>query len=284
MRICQIILVVFVSVCSFAFAGTSAHAQIFSGTYNNATTGQQDLASATFSTFSVDGNNYLSIVLENDSTFGNYQNTDLLSGIFFSIDGLPALQPTSAVAQSLVNPSNCARSYVTVCSGTDVNVGKEWGFVDSPSGFDSTVLATDAPYGIAAVGYSQLNPTFAHATLFPVGASPLTSAKSNAPLGSLDFSLVGASFDASSSASGLRRTPLSQGNVVFNFLLPSDIGNIVVNNVTFAFGTNPNGAQVASQTVWSTSGATDAPEPAGAAVLAVGLLAVTTLRRRARVF
>ncbi len=257
----------------FAAAAQTASAQTFTSVFSNPVTGNADTASAIFSVSNVSGSYFLNVTLTNTSTFAGYQNNDLLSGLFFSVNAAPTLTPNTAIAQAITNPSNCAASYVTVCSGSNVNVGGEWGYAYSASGFSSTNLTTSAQYGIAAVGYSSLVPSFGSAALFPTGAQNLNN--NNGHLQGLDFSLVSNSFTDAASANNLQSALLTQGSVTFQFALPTGTTTATVSNVSFSYGTAPDGSVSASTN-------SSAPEPAGIAMFGIGLVALAGVRRRVR--
>jgi hypothetical protein len=258
----------------FVAAANPARAQLFTGAFNNSATGRVDLASASFSI--VTGTtNYLQIVLTNTSSFSSYNNPDLLSGLFFAIATNPTIIPTSAVAPSIVNPGGCAASYVTACGGTNVDVGHEFGFVYSSTGFTtapSGALATTAQYGIGAAGYSSLSPSFGSAASF--GANP-PNLDGNPGLDGLGFSIVGTAYSNAASSHSLSSVPLVQSSVTFGFALPTGVSTLRINNVTFTYGTAPDGSVGASG-----GGATGVFEPASLALFGTGMAAFGLVRRR----
>ncbi len=220
----------------FVITAHPVRAQSFGGSVLNSSTGNTDTATAFFS-LATGTATYLQITLTNTSTFSNYLNPDLLSGLFFSIATNPTITPSSASSPAaLVNPQACASSAVTLCSTGPVNVGNQWGYVFSATGFSSTAFSTKAQYGVAAPGYSTLTPSFGQPT--PFGTNPPNLAAKGTP--QLAFSLVGSAYNAGTSSIS-SSDPLLQNSIVFGFGLPSSITSLNVSNVTFAYGTAPDG-------------------------------------------
>ncbi|MDE2007383.1 MAG: hypothetical protein KGI51_12505, partial [Rhodospirillales bacterium] len=177
----------------------------FTGSFVNATSHNLDAASAVFSL----SGTTLQIVLTNTSTFGAYQNPDVLSGLLFDITGTPTLTPISATASGLITPPS-----TTVSGPTNVDSG--WGFVASPTGFAytgatgcSTGKVTTGAYGVAAAGYSCLSPNFPKSNF---GSGNGTN------LGGLGYSIVGSAF---ASISG-NASPLAENSVTFDFGVPQN--------------------------------------------------------------
>jgi hypothetical protein len=262
MRRRLVTLSVLVLLTTLAAVSQPARAQTFTASTLNASTGNIDSASAVFSIIN-GSTTYLQIVLTNTSTFSSYSNPDLLSGLFFAIASGPALTPASATTTALINPSACASP--SACSGSTVNVGNQWGYVYSTTGFTSSVLTTTAQYGIAAPGYSGLSPSFGKSTIF--GTNPPKLAGNGTP--QLAFSVVGADYNASSSSIS-SKDPLINSSITLDLALPAGVSSLDISNVTFAYGTAPDGSAPAVR----------APEPASIGILASGLAVVGFVRRR----
>jgi hypothetical protein len=222
-------------------------AQTFTGTYNNA--GTDNTASAVFSL--VNGGSTLQVVLSNTSTYSTYTNPNVLSGLFFAIASSPTLTPASAVATAIVN--------VSPCSGNCV-VGSDFGYVYSSSGFSlGSSPVTSAQYEIASAGYSSLSPSFGSAASFSGGSAQLQG---------LDYSIVGSGYTGGSGTAG--SDALVKGSVTFDFTLPTQVTSLNISNVTFAYGTAPDGS------------ALGVPEPVSLAVFGTGAVALGLTRRRKR--
>ena len=248
---------------------TGALAQTFNGSFANPVTGKTDTATAAFSVLTVGASTYLNVTLTNTSTFSDYGNNDLLNGVFWAIAGSPSLTPASATTGTIMNPSQCSAGMVATCSAATVNVGGEYGYQFSAAGY-SGALNTTAQYGIGASGYSLLSPNFGAGQTSYFGASPPNLAGPSANVGGPDFSIVGPSYNAGASSGGAASNPLLNTSVTFGFLLPSGVTSLSISNVTFAYGTNPDGSV----------GGTLAPEPATIAMFSVGAIALVGLRRR----
>lgn len=255
-----------------ATANLPARAQSFYGVFNNPVTLRVDTASAVFSIINGVTTNTLQIVLTNTSTFSTYGNNDLLSGLFFAIATSPTLTPLEATTPSILQPDLCDAPHdTTTCLGTSVNVGKEFAFQYSATGFNAPELVTAGQYGIGAAGYNFMSPNFG-AQVASFGASPplLTSGGS---VGGLDFSIVGAAYNAAASANSVSSQPLSNTSVTFKFGLPTGVSTLSISNVSFAYGTNPDGSTVATSGV---------PEPAGLALFGLALAGLAGVRYRCR--
>lgn len=237
--------------------GAQATAGTFDGSFTNPASSQTDTAEAVFS---VSGQE-LTLVLTNTSTFGQYQNPDVLSGLFFSISGNPTLTGVSATASGLIDPSTAGPQ----------NVSKDWAFQYSASGYTGGAAALQqTQYGVGAAGYSSLNPNF--------GKSGFGSGKAGNTQG-LDYSIVGPDF---SGINGNGAGTLVEDSVTFLFSgLPQSFSLSDISNVVFAYGTAPDYTVAASGTTGSSSGGTAVPEPASLALLVPGLIALGLFRWRA---
>jgi hypothetical protein len=172
-----------VSLLCALLAITPARAQTFAGSIVSAN-GNNDTASATFSLVT-GSTTYLQITLTNTSTFSNYNNADLLSGLFFSIATNPTVTTSTSSVTSptaLINSGKCASA---ACASPNVDLGYEWQFVYSQAGFTwpsgSQPPTTAASYGIASSQYSSLNPTFGKGVATPLGSGALDLAAKGTP-------------------------------------------------------------------------------------------------------
>jgi hypothetical protein len=110
-----------------------------------------------------------------------------------------------------------------------------------------------------------LTPSFGQAASF--GTNPPNLAAKGTP--QLAFSLVGAAYNAATSKIS-SSDPLIQNSVVFGFGLPTGVTSLKISNVTFAYGTAPDGASVGT-----------IPEPSSLAVFSI-LLAFLGIARNHR--
>lgn len=254
-------------IVGLGFSAPTAYGQTFTGSFVNSATGNLDRASATFSVLTIGVSSYLDVRLTNTSTFAGYGNNDLLNGIFWGIAGAPTLTPVFATTGPLIQASNCSAAMVATCSGATVDVGGEFGFQFSPTGYSGNVVTT-GQYGIGASGYSSVIPNFGGGNTSPFGASaPNLGGPTN--VGGPDFSIVGPNYSTAASTNSVQGQPLINQTVLFRFLLPSGTSTVNVDRVIFAYGTNPD----------ATTGGT-VPEPTTLGVLAVGLAGFAAVRRR----
>lgn len=261
--------------CALAMLPTlrAARAQTFTANYTGA--GKADTATAVFSL--INGTT-LQVALTNTSTYSSgWSNGDLLSGLFFDIASAPNLTPVSADASGMVGTSGC-RSIA--CDGAaPVDVGYEWAYVNRSSGFSGPITTT-ARYGLAAAGFSkETNAGFgSKSNIFNSDSPNYTGTRGG--VGGLNFSIAGANYDAAQSATSLLGVPLAQDTVTFQFSLPSPVASLQISNVTFAYGTNPDGSF--GGTLITGGGTSRAPEPASIALFASGLAAMGLIRRHRR--
>lgn len=246
-----------------------ANGQTFSGSFLNPVTLNQDTATATFSLLTVGASTYMDLVLTNTSTFADYGNNDLLNGVFWAMGGSPAITPFSASTGTLVQPGQCSTAMVATCSGATVDVGGEFGYQFSAGGYTGAVETT-GQYGIGASGYAFVTPSFGAGQTDYFGSSPQNLAGPSNNVGGPDFSIVGSAYSAPASQNSVQNTPLLNQSVTFRFLMPSGVSTLNISNVIFAYGTNPDATNAATQT----------PEPATLGVLAVSLAGFAAVRRR----
>lgn len=255
---------------SVGLYATPALSQTFTGSFLNPVTSNVDTASVSFSLVTVGSTTYMDLALTNTSTFAGYGNNDLLNGVFWAMGGSPAISPVSASTTTIVQPGNCSTALVSVCSGATVDVGGEFGYQFSASGYTGAVQTT-GQYGIGASGYAFVTPNFGAGNTSYFGSSPLNLAGPSNNVGGPDFSIVGPNYLASASQNSVQNTPLVNQSVTFRFLMPSGVSMLNISNVIFAYGTNPDATNAATQ---------QAVEPATLGLLAAGLTSVGVLRRR----
>jgi hypothetical protein len=119
-------------------------------------------------------------------------------------------------------------------------------------------VAINGQYEIASSGYSSLTPTFGSAATFNGGSGGLDG---------LADSIVGPDYASGSGTAG--SDALAEGSVTVDFNLPTPVTSLSISNVTFAYGTGPDGLS-------------PAPEPASLAGFATATAILGILRRRRR--
>jgi hypothetical protein len=173
-----------------------------------------------------------------------------------------------ATTGPLVNPSGCASSQITYCGSSSVNVGAEWNYEYSKTGFSSTNFSGSAAhYGVATSGYSSLSPSFGKGNVTAIGTSPPNLVGKNAQLA---FSIVGSNFNNSTAANDMQSLPYANSGITFDFALPTGATSVSLSNVYFTYGTAPDASAAGVR----------ASEPASVGLLGVGAVAMGFLRRR----
>ncbi len=268
-----------------------ASAQTFTNTSVNPIDGLSDIATVTFtevtgalvgSSLVAGSSLYLQAVVTNTSARAGYETANTLGGVFFSIAGHTAndLVPERAVTTGpIFDASQCDGTSGALCSSSAVDVGKYWGYTYASSGtFTGSANGTTCPsastmtghYGVTVAGYACVtNPAGGQSTQF--GAAPPSLVKTVA---APQFSLVGPAMADAASASAVAADPLINTSMILYFGLPSGIGPLTVNSVTFAYGAAP---AIATGGLFRS-----ASEPAGLTILGVGLAVVTGARYRRR--
>lgn len=220
-------------------------------TDNSTVGGNAVTASATFT---ISGTT-LTIDLQNTSPTANLEApTNTLSGLSFLLNGLdPALTPISAISpNTIVNSSSCTAN---PCTGTNVNVGGEWGY---QSGF------TGGTEAVGSAGYIT--------TGLPMGLGNFNGLNLQNPvsLDGIEFGIISAThgpFDG-----GLATQALIDDTVDLTLTIPSGITESQIGSVSFLYGTAPDA------TVPGTP-STPVPEPATFALLGGALLSFGALWR-----
>lgn len=222
---------------------------------------------AASATFVISGNDLI-ITLTNTASYNHAADGDLaagsvLSGIFWDLTGSPTLTPVSATIPTgsiLLQSGQCD---VGPCSSSTTNVGGEFVYGTSSSGFPNSAF-----YGAASSGYiSGSSGNFNGPNL----DNP------NAPDG-INFGLVPSGFNAGDGNGGLDTEPLIRNAVQLVLSGVSGLSTDAISNVSFQYGTAltdanvPGGPLVPPQSI---------PEPTTLLLFGAGLLGIgLTLRRR----
>jgi hypothetical protein len=253
-----------VALVLFMAVGT-AHGLASTGTGNSVTFTAKGPGSApgktldTSVTFAVSNLNLI-VTLSNNGAFDPSVPADILTAIFFKIDGDPALTPVSAQ----LGPDSSVIAH-PLPVGFDGNVGGEWAYRN-----DLTGAPLDANEGISTAAFKW----FKTPDLFP--GPNLQGPK--AP-GGVRFGITTIADLYGNNKGGLKNQGLIQANVVFTLAdLPqgfeyTDISKRI-SDVTFQFGANlkqPDILGVAIQQI---------PEPSTISLVAAALLGALTLARR----
>lgn len=277
---------------------TSSHTDCAIATFSLMTGGTNGQAGNVISGSSASDVTGLQIVIQNTTptSLTSYLNADLLTGFFWGINGNPTFATTttptgkrnqsvtsvngsaiatnstntpSGNANAIVDPAQCAT--VAVCTGKSINVGAYWASSYKVGGWTGVGGTFAGSYALSVSGYTNIALGQGH----PVGAGdPSLVSNGNS---SLNFGMIG----GAGSTPSVGNLPAIQDTVTIQLAFASALSSlnldkdIIAKDVYFAYGTNPDASTVAV--------VENAPEPASMALLGVGALGITLVRRRKRI-
>ena len=193
--------------------------------------------------FTLDASGHLVLKLTNTSTADVQNASQVLTGLFFDINGDPALAALTA--------TTCSNCIVNHTDPDPTNVAGEWAFLHK------TDLAFGANYGVSAVGLDL----FGEKNLIgPKLLDPGTP-------GPIDFGITSKGDNPATGNGSIAGVPLIQNFVVFTFAASAgfDLRSIDGDHLTWQYGT---------------SLAEAVPEPGTLALFGTGLLSMIAVRRR----
>ncbi len=210
-------------------------------------------------TFTVVGSN-LQIVLTNSGTSDALVPTDVLTGIFFDVTGIPSLSAVSATSGGTSSTLNVGNPAIFV-SASGTNIGGAWAY-------EQGTLAHGALYGISAAGLG----VFGTSNVFPgpnVDGDP--------GVDGLDYGLLPAGDNLTTGNGGLNGRTLTKNSDTFLLSLGSLPGfnpSASIHNLTFQYGT-----ALTETSIPGRPPALETPEPVTLALLGMGFLAFGATRR-----
>jgi hypothetical protein len=173
-------------------------------------------ASATFSVSNLE----LIVTLSNTGSFAPANANDILTGVFFTINGDPKLTPESAIV-----PSGDSVIDHRLPLGFTGDVGSQWAYrndlVDAPNGTDEGISSTSLKWFNAKNLFSN------------------KKIKGFGSFGGISFGLTTDDDSGNYRRGNLKNQALIQNSVVFTFAgLPQDFSLSDISDVTFQYGTS----------------------------------------------
>ena len=240
------------AVIAVAVISSTVRGVTFTSTSPGSVPGETLSASATF----VVSDLQLVVTLSNTGSFAPVNANDILTGVFFTIDGDPKLTPESAQ----VAPGDSVIGH-RLPLGFSGDVGSQWAYrndlVNAPNGTDEGISSTSLKWFSAKNVFSK------------------TKIKGFGSFGGISFGLTTDDDLGGHSRGNLKNQALIQDSVVFTFSgLPQDFSPSDISDVTFAYGTSVKAPKLIGEVTTD-----DIPEPATIALVVVSLLGALGARR-----
>jgi hypothetical protein len=214
-------------------------------------------------TFTVVGSN-LKVVLTNTGATDALVPTDVLTGIFFDINGTPLLTAVSATSGGTSYTLNVGSSAIFVsASGTDI--GGAWAYEEG-------ALAHGALYGIGAAGFGVFGPP---------NVFPGPNVDGDPGVDGVGYGLLPAGDNLTTGNGGLNGRTFTKNSDTFLLGLGSLSGfdpSASIHNLTFQYGTS----LTETTAVGLLTPPRVTPEPVTLALLGMGFLAFAASRRAGR--
>jgi hypothetical protein len=239
---------------AFAVAAISSviHGETFTGTGPGSLPGETLSASATFTVSNLE----LIVTLSNTGTFDPQTANDILTAVFFTLDGDPKLTPESAQ----LAPGSSVIGHRLPLEFTG-DVSSQWAYkndlVGAPDGTDEGISSTDLKW------FNTKN------------ALSKDKIKGFGSLNGVSFGLTTPDDLGGHDRGNLKNQGLTQNSVVLTFGgLPTNFSIADISDVTFQYGTSPKAPEFLGEITTM-----EVPEPSTIALVAFSVLATAGAAR-----